>query len=56
VYLSEGYDMPLKEAIRRLYDEGVISIYNVHVRNVIFNLCEVSSEPKIEWRKREING
>lgn len=55
-YLVKGKEMLLKQAIRQLYDERVISMYNVHIKNVIFNLCQDSSNPKISWRTREKHG
>lgn len=57
VYLKEGTgEVALSDAIEKLYAEGIITIYNVHVRNVIYDLIEASKSPKIRWRQVNKHG
>jgi hypothetical protein len=56
VYLKNGQEIALGKALEQLRAEGIISIYNVHVRNVVFDLCEASKTPKISWRQKEHHG
>jgi hypothetical protein len=55
-YLKGGKEVDLEEAMQQLYSEGAISLYNVHVRNVIFDLLEASRNPRISWRQKEDHG
>lgn len=55
-YLKDGRDIGLRDAIDQLYRERVISMKNVHIENMIFNFCQLSSEPRIEWRYKEGYG
>jgi len=55
-YLNDGKDIVLRDAVDRLYQEGVIKFKNVHIQNMIFNFCQLSSDPKIDWRLKEGYG